>query len=319
MTFSRTPFGQVYFAAQALAFAAWWAYLWAVPAARASFFPPGASEIELLAFALPDLGVAVLGSLGAAIAIASGARWAVPLAWLTAGAVVYAAAYCVAWAALRDGGWLSVALMAPAALLSTLAALDVSVGVIVVFRRAAPSTGRRHVVATLLQVVAFWTTFLYVLPSAVVYLERRLGIPGFSFSGQTAVAVTLFLLCSALGLVSGVTMAWRGSGTPIPFDGPNRLVVQGPYAYLRNPMVVAGLGQGIAVGIAFGSFSVLGYAVAGGLVWQLLARPAEEADLLETFGDEYSAYCDQVRCWFPRRQPYRQNERASRSLWKTHP
>lgn len=48
------------------------------------------------------------------------------------------------------------------------------------------------------------------------------------------------------------------------------------------------------------------------------ARPAEEADLLETFGAEYSACREQVRCWLPRRQPYRQNERASRSSWKSH-
>jgi protein-S-isoprenylcysteine O-methyltransferase Ste14 len=275
-----------------------------VPSSRSAFLPPGASETEL-AFALPDLGIIVLSSISSAIAIVSGARWSLPLSWFTAGAVVYATGYCVAWAALRDGSWLGVALMSPAAMLSTLAALDVSAGAVEIFRRAAPSKGARHILATLIQIAVFWLLLLYAIPMAIIYIERQLGFPQISFPGQMPVAVVLFFLFSSLGLASGLTMARNGDGTPLPFDAPNRLVVKGPYAYLRNPMVLAGLGQGAAVGLAFGSFAVLGYVVLGGLIWQFWVRPAEEADLLRLFGDDYSTYHDNVRCWISRLRPYK--------------
>jgi len=304
MTFSGTRFAGWYLTAQGLAFAAWWAYLFWVPAGRGAFVPPGASELDLLAFSLPDLLVAVPASLAAGVAFLRRLRWTLPLAWLAAGAVSYAFVYCVAWAWLRGGGWISVAFMAPAALLSTVAALDASEGALRIFRRASRSSPMRHVLATLGQITLFWTLFLLVVPLAVRFVEARLGWPSLVFAGRTALAPLLFLLFSALGLASGVTMASRGAGTPLPFAAPNELVVAGPYAYLRNPMVVAGLGQGISVGLWLGSAAVLGYVLVGGLIWNFLVRPAEERDLLQSFGESYRAYCRQVRCWFPRLRPF---------------
>ena len=64
----------------------------------------------------------------------------------------------------------------------------------------------------------------------------------------------------------------------------NTGVVQGPYAHVRNPMVVAGLGQGIAVSIAMQSIAVTAYVHLGGLIWNFLVRPAEEVDLSAHFG-----------------------------------
>lgn len=216
----------------------------------------------------------------------------------------YAFVYCVAWALLRSGGWLNVAFMAPAALLSTVSALDASPATIVVFRRARQSSRGGHVLATLGQIAVFWSFFLLVVPAALLYVERQLSWPGFSFPLQRPLAAVLFLVFSGLGLASGVTMAARGIGTPLPFASPNRLVVSGPYAYVRNPMVIAGLGQGASVGLWPGSWTVLAYVLAGGVIWNLLVRPTEEQDLLATFGQEFVHYRDRVPCWIPRFRPF---------------
>jgi protein-S-isoprenylcysteine O-methyltransferase Ste14 len=79
----------------------------------------------------------------------------------------------------------------------------------------------------------------------------------------------------------------------------NRLVVSGPYRWVRNPMAIAGIVQGVAVGLVLSSWLVVAYAVAGSLLWNYAIRPLEEADLEERFGSEFRQYRDSVRCWIP--------------------
>ena len=303
-SFSGTKFPGWFFIVQGLAIAAWWLYLFSYPAHRQVFLPPGASEVDLLAFWLPDLVIVCPVSLAAGLAFLCRSRWSLLLAWAVAGAVNYAFLYCVAWSLLRQGGWTSVLFMAPAASFSAVAALDASASTITIFRRSSADSPLRHVMDTLLQMALFWSCFLLVGPLAIRFVEARLGWPSMAFAGQLPIALILFLLFSALGLKSGITMAMRGAGTPLPFAAPNRLVVAGPYAFLRNPMVVAGLGQGIAVALWMGSWAVAAYVLVGGLVWHFLVRPAEEQDLAQLFGDDYSRYCQQVRCWVPRLRAY---------------
>ena len=158
---------------------------------------------------------------------------------------------------------------------------------------------------TLVQIAGFWWFFLFAVPPLLVTLERGLGSEPFEVAGQAVAGWSLLVGFSALGLWSGMTIAARGAGTPLPFDATNRLVIDGPYAYVRNPMVIAGLGQGASVGLLLGSWVVFTYVGLGAAIWQWIVRPAEERDLLAAFGDSYTAYVRQVRCWIPRGQEYR--------------
>jgi protein-S-isoprenylcysteine O-methyltransferase Ste14 len=114
----------------------------------------------------------------------------------------------------------------------------------------------------------------------------------------------VFVVCGSLGLWSGFAMAWFGEGTPFPTDTARRLVVRGPYAVVRNPMAITGLGQGFAMGVAWGSWSMLAVTFAGGLIWQVFVRPREEADLEQRLGDEYRRYRAAIDCWIPSRRVY---------------
>lgn len=304
-SFSGTKFPGWFFIVQGCAIAAWWFYLVAYPARRQVFVPPGASEVELLAFWLPDLVMVFPLSLAAGLAFLGRFRCSHLLAWAAAGAVNYAFLYCTAWSLLRQGGWTSVLFMAPAAFFSGVAALDASASTITIFRRSSADSPLHYVIATLVQMALFWFGFLLVMPLAIKFVETRLGWPPMAFVGQHPIALILLLLFSALGLKCGMTMAVRGAGTPLPFAAPNRLVVAGLYAYLRNPMVICGLGQGIAVALWMASWAVGAYVFIGGLVWHFLIRPAEERDLAQLFGADYACYCRQVRCWVPRLHAYR--------------
>ena len=181
-------------------------------------------------------------------------------------------------------------------------------------REARPASRSWNVVKTLVQTTLFWATFLFLLPAGIVMLEHKFGFTAMQFGNAAArwTGAVLFLLGGSLGIVSGVTMAVRGRGTPLPADCPSELVVAGPYCHIRNPMVIAGLSQGIAVGIFLGSPFVIGYAILGGPVWHLFVRPWEEADLEQRFGAPYSQYRAAVQCWMPRIRPYRSTTEADR-------
>jgi len=52
-------------------------------------------------------------------------------------------------------------------------------------------------------------------------------------------------------------MAVLGNGTPLPAATARRLVIGGPYRFVRNPMAVAGLVQTVGVGLWTGSWTTV--------------------------------------------------------------
>lgn len=173
-------------------------------------------------------------------------------------------------------------------------------------RSARPAPVWVNAAKTFLESCVLWVVFLGVTPVILAEMESLLGTPRFRFPLWMALAI--FVASSIVSIWSAWAFVVRGGGTPLPLDATNKLVVTGPYGYVRNPMAAGSLVQGLAVGLAWGSpFTVL-YVMAGMLLWNCLARPWEEADLERKFGDEYRRYKKSVRCWIPRPRPYGRRE-----------
>jgi protein-S-isoprenylcysteine O-methyltransferase Ste14 len=168
------------------------------------------------------------------------------------------------------------------------------------FRPASRTATSSHLATTAVQLLVFWGLFLAVIPAGLVWLEQRWGLSMLFPPVATVAGIVVLTLASALGIWSAFSMAVRGGGTPLPAAMPNQLVVSGPYRFVRNPMAIAGIVQGVAVGLIVGSWVVVAYAIAGSLLWNYAVRPLEEADLDDRFGDAYRRYCALVRCWWPR-------------------
>lgn len=166
-----------------------------------------------------------------------------------------------------------------------------------IFKTANSQNRKWNLLKTLLQTSVFWVVFLYLFPSLIVWGETSLNFP--SFAPLVLLGWICFTFFSCLGLYSGYTMSWWGRGTPLPMDCPNELVVQGPYRMVRNPMAVAGIGQGFCMGLVLGSYTTLIYALLGGIIWHVFVRPPEEVDLTERFGAAYQRYQKNVKCWIP--------------------
>ena len=291
--------GRAYFALQAIAGLAWWVAVFESSAVRVATLG-GIAPAPVAWFDIPLFVVASgLAAGGVKVAGVVAAAWTCLVAL---GLAVYSTV-------TTEAGW-GVMIMASAAGASVLAATLLWSGRIPTeeltrgpfeFRPAAPRTGvRRDVLFTLIQMVVFWGVFLVVVPGLVALLERRWRLAATFPAATVPVGICLLVLASALGVASAIVMSTRGHGTPLPSAMPNRLVVAGPYRWVRNPMAVAGIVQGVAVSLILSSWLVVVYAVVGSALWNYAIRPQEEADLLKRFGMQFADYHKSVRCWIPR-------------------
>ena len=155
---------------------------------------------------------------------------------------------------------------------------------------------------------------MFVLVRAITYAALFIGfvllyLPGrfLSWSGIVAPATTgasqvVGMFCVAIGTAIALwcvfTFVFIGKGTPAPFDPPRKLVVRGPYRFVRNPMYI-GAGMTLA-GAAFyyQSLSIFIYAALFFLMTHLFIVLYEEPTLRRTFGDQYEAYCSRVNRWW---------------------
>ena len=168
------------------------------------------------------------------------------------------------------------------------------------FREAKQNQPSAHLRNSVVQLLVFWSFFLVAVPFLLSWIEHRIRIDFDALDRiPNIVGIALFLAGSSLGLWSCLSMALRGNGTPLPSATASTLVIVGPYRYVRNPMAVAGAIQTIGVGLWIGSWTTLLSAVAGALIWNIVIRPSEEADLADRFGSAYASYQQTVTCWVP--------------------
>jgi hypothetical protein len=108
-----------YFYLQAAAIALWWAGMLFVPGVRTLFFPADVTPRSIGAFLPGDVGIVVASLV---VASSNQRRWAVPLAWIVAGAMAYATLMTTVHWMLGSSTWLSAMLMVPATIASVAAA-----------------------------------------------------------------------------------------------------------------------------------------------------------------------------------------------------
>lgn len=132
-----------------------------------------------------------------------------------------------------------------------------------------------------------------VLSRSGIARPAGVGVPQIAGLAVAAAGAVLAIWCV-------ITFALVGKGTPAPFDPPRRLVVQGPYRFVRNPMY---MGAGLALAGAalfYRSAALLGFTALFLVATHLFVVCYEEPTLRRMFGEEYEAYRRRVRRWRPR-------------------
>ena len=77
-----------------------------------------------------------------------------------------------------------------------------------------------------------------------------------------------------------------GEGTQSPLDPTRRLVIAGPYRYIRNPMILGNVLLLVGEAALFASPGILLYALLFWTTWHLLLVRYEEPSLRGRFGSE---------------------------------
>ena len=173
------------------------------------------------------------------------------------------------------------------------------------FRVARPAHAIWNVAKTVAAIALFDAVVVWAIPTLVLYLYQTDADIGLSFPPQVAAGAVVLAVSSALVLWAGITLAIEGQGTPLPFDAPRRLVIGGPYAWFRTPMVSGTLGQVTGVAVMTGSVFVLLLVPVLALLWNTLVRTSDDVTLQHLFGRRYELYRRSVRCWLPRRAAWR--------------
>lgn len=147
-----------------------------------------------------------------------------------------------------------------------------------------------------------------VVPAVILLVTRSVNV-GWGLPG---VAAALPVVAGAVLLAFGLFLMYRtirlfgreGEGTLAPWDPPRRLVVEGPYRHVRNPMISGVLFVLAGEAVLLGSPPLAAWLALFLAVNAVYFPLVEEPGLERRFGDDYRLYRRNVPRWIPRRTPW---------------
>lgn len=159
-------------------------------------------------------------------------------------------------------------------------------------------------VRSVLYVGSLAYVFYAYLPGVVLNLTDGWAVSPLWHLNDWRVLAVAMLPPLLIGTWATLSFTDAGSGTPLPFDPPHRLVTTGPYAFVRNPMQIAGMMLAVLLVLYYPTPFMLLYVVDMGLTLSVLINLYEHGEMEQAFGDAYRHYASHVRNWLPRRSAY---------------
>jgi protein-S-isoprenylcysteine O-methyltransferase Ste14 len=151
--------------------------------------------------------------------------------------------------------------------------------------------------------LGYFVVFYFLVPSLILSVTQT----EWALSPERWQWVIVAMAVAAIpgGWAAG-QYAVSGRGTPLPLDPTSRLIVTGPYAYVRNPMQISFALMALIWAAASQSLYLAIYAILLLAALQLM-RNQEEDDLHRRFGNRYKNYARRVRLWIPNTTPYEED------------
>jgi protein-S-isoprenylcysteine O-methyltransferase Ste14 len=157
-------------------------------------------------------------------------------------------------------------------------------------------------------------TVVIVIPAAILWTAGfRVGWGLRLPWNIVTVAIGLILIFGGLSFFYYTIRIFisMGRGTLAPWAPTQKLVVAGPYRYVRNPMITSVLVVLLGESIVVGSLGVFIWFVVVLVVNHAYFIFSEEPGLLKRFGAEYMVYKRNVPRWIPRIKPWTGEDRRA--------
>ena len=103
-----------------------------------------------------------------------------------------------------------------------------------------------------------------------------------------------------LGMWSNIVQFDIGRGTPVPLMATQKLIVQPPYTYCRNPMALGAILMYLGVAILFSSLGAILLVGLGAVSLLVYIKILEEKEMELRFGQEYLEYKERTPFLIPR-------------------
>lgn len=141
-----------------------------------------------------------------------------------------------------------------------------------------------HVLVVFPGLILYCTNFTYQFPNVLQFIGG------------------LIVLLGGMCLVSWTMVLFHrlGKGTLAPWASPKQLVVQGPYQFVRNPMIIGVILILLAEALLLNTRYIFYWAVVFFILNNLYFHYIEEKQLEKTFGQQYLDYKKKVPMWWPK-------------------
>jgi protein-S-isoprenylcysteine O-methyltransferase Ste14 len=147
--------------------------------------------------------------------------------------------------------------------------------------------------------------FLFVLPYLFIRLGEKLDqwrqwSPILSLPFNLILGWLLILPSLLFGIWSNHSQFTIGRGTPVPLMATQKLVIQPPYTYCRNPMALGAIGMYLGAAILFRSIGAVFLVLLFASCLLIYIKLIEEKEMQSRFGQEYLTYKQQTPFLIPR-------------------
>ena len=174
-----------------------------------------------------------------------------------------------------------------------------------------PLSPKNQFVARVLPVFVFFFFFpalLFILPTMV--FDKLLQLPTlFSFPiriipGGVLIALGLFFLVTSTKVQRKI-----GKGTPMPLKATQKLIIEKPYSYCRNPLYFGLISFFFGISILIGSISSLVMVAIFSSIILFYIKLIEEKELEKRYGIDYLEYKKATPLLIPRHLLFRRDRK----------